>query len=105
MKAKPKLEQSTQKERIRAALNAHWHASAVGDANAEQDIYDEDAIVTIPSWASESLGKAICKPCGVIILASRPGSRSSAFSETGSLSGGIYTHLPLPRLLPKLRRP
>jgi hypothetical protein len=26
-------------EQIREALNAHWHASAAGDVNAEQDIY------------------------------------------------------------------
>jgi hypothetical protein len=44
MKAKPKLEQSMQEEQIRTALNTHWHASAVGDANAEHDIYDDDAI-------------------------------------------------------------
>jgi hypothetical protein len=41
---KAKLEQSMQEEQIRAVLNAHWHASAVGDANAEHDIYDDDAI-------------------------------------------------------------
>ena len=29
--------QSMQDEQIRAALNAHWRASAVGDANAEHD--------------------------------------------------------------------
>ena len=39
MKAKPKLEGSVQEEQIRAALNAHWHASAVGDANAKHNIY------------------------------------------------------------------
>jgi hypothetical protein len=44
MKAKPQLEQSMQEEQIRKALNAHWHASAVDDANAEHDIYDDDAI-------------------------------------------------------------
>jgi hypothetical protein len=38
MKAKTQLEQSMQEEQIRAALNAHWHASAAGDANAEHDI-------------------------------------------------------------------
>jgi hypothetical protein len=48
MKAKPKLEQSIQEERIRAALNAHWHAPAVGDANAEHDIYDDMPFATIP---------------------------------------------------------
>ncbi len=35
-------------EQIREALNAHWHASAVGDANAEHDIYDDDAICDYP---------------------------------------------------------
>ena len=35
MEAKPQLEQSMQEEQIRTALNAHWHASAVGDANVE----------------------------------------------------------------------
>jgi hypothetical protein len=44
MKAKPQPEQSMQEEQICAALNAPWDASAVGDANADHDIYDEDAI-------------------------------------------------------------
>ena len=44
MKAKSRLEQSTQEEQIRTALNAHGHSSAIGDANAEHDIYDDDAI-------------------------------------------------------------
>jgi len=26
------------------ALKTHWHAWAVGDANAEHDVYDDDAI-------------------------------------------------------------
>jgi hypothetical protein len=38
MKAKSQLEQSTQEEQIRTALNAHGHSSAIGDANAEHDI-------------------------------------------------------------------
>ena len=33
-----------QEEQIREALNTHWQASAAGDANAEHDIYDDDAI-------------------------------------------------------------
>jgi hypothetical protein len=38
MGAKQQLEQSmpVEDEQIREALNAHWHASAVGDANAER---------------------------------------------------------------------
>ena len=82
MKAKPQLKQSTQEEQIRTALNTHWHASTVGDASAEHDIYDDDAICDYLSRASESSGEAICRPCGVIILASRPASRSSGCSET-----------------------
>ena len=39
MNEKPQLNQSVQVEQIRTALNAHWHALAVGDANAEHDIY------------------------------------------------------------------
>jgi hypothetical protein len=46
--------------------------------------------VIIPSRASESSGEAICRPCGIIILASRPASRSSGFSETG-ISGSRNT--------------
>jgi hypothetical protein len=37
-----------QEEQIREALNAHWQASAAGDANAEHDIYDDDAICDYP---------------------------------------------------------
>ena len=48
MKAKPKLEQSSKEDQIRTALNAHWEASAAGDANAEHDIYDADVICDYP---------------------------------------------------------
>src|SRR5882762_5830651 len=44
MIAKPQPGQSVQEEQIRVALNRHWHAPAAGDANAEHDIYDDDAI-------------------------------------------------------------
>ncbi|SRR6266852_4902137 len=57
MEAKPQLEQSMQEEQIRAALNKHWHASAVGDANAEHDIYDEDAICDYPQSGERILGR------------------------------------------------
>ena len=58
MEAKLKLEQSKQEEQIRAALGAHWHASAVGDANAEHDIYDDDAICDYPQSGERILGRA-----------------------------------------------
>jgi hypothetical protein len=43
---------------IREALNAHWHASAVGDANAEHDIYDDDAICDYPQSGERILGRS-----------------------------------------------
>jgi len=48
MKAKSQLEQSMREEQIRTALKAHGHSSAIGDANAEHDIYDDDAISHYP---------------------------------------------------------
>ena len=57
MEAKPQLEQPTQEEQIRAALNAHWHASAVGDADAEHDIYADDAICDYPQSGERILGR------------------------------------------------
>src|ERR1700675_4631343 len=58
MEAKPPLEQSIQEEQIRAALNKHWQASAVGDANAEHDIYDDDAICDYPQSGERILGRS-----------------------------------------------
>src|SRR5258707_11485223 len=58
MKAKPELEQSMQEEQIRTALNTHWEASAAGDANAEHDIYDDDAICDYPQSGERILGRS-----------------------------------------------
>jgi hypothetical protein len=60
MGAKQQLEQSMpmEEEQIRKALNAHWHASAVGDANAEHDIYDDDAICDYPQSGERILGRS-----------------------------------------------
>jgi ketosteroid isomerase-like protein len=44
VEAKRQPVESLQEEQIGAALNARWHASAAGDANAEHDIYADDAI-------------------------------------------------------------
>jgi formylmethanofuran dehydrogenase subunit E len=76
-----------QDEQIREALNRHWQASAAGDANAEHDMYDDDAICDYPSQASESSGETICRPCGVIIQASRQASTSGEFSEKAPRRG------------------
>jgi hypothetical protein len=58
MKPKPHLEQSMQEEQIREALNTHWRASAAGDANAEHDIYDDDAICDYPQSGERILGRS-----------------------------------------------
>jgi hypothetical protein len=49
---------ATQEEQIRTALNAHWSASAAGDANAEHAIYDDDAICDCPQSGERILGRA-----------------------------------------------
>ena len=52
-----RLEQSTNEKQIRAALDAHWRASAAGDAAAEHDIYDGDAICDYPQSGERILGR------------------------------------------------
>lgn len=46
-----------QSEEIREALNAHWHASAAGDLDAEHDIYDDNAICDYPQSGERILGR------------------------------------------------
>ena len=80
-------------EQIRQALNAHWQASAAGDANAEHDIYDDDAICDYPQSGERASDAGICRPCGVIILASLRVSTSGECSET-EISGSRNTPSP-----------
>jgi hypothetical protein len=42
---------------IRELLDAHWRASAAGDANAEHDIYADDAICDYPQSGERILGR------------------------------------------------
>ncbi len=58
MTDQPQIAQSTEEEQIQEALNAHWHASAVGDLNAEHDIYADDAICDYPQSGERILGRA-----------------------------------------------
>jgi hypothetical protein len=44
-------------ETILEALNAHWHASATGDVNAEHDIYDDNVICEYPQSGEQILGR------------------------------------------------
>ena len=46
-----------QDEKVREALNAHWHASAAGDLDAEHDIYADDAICDYPQSGERILGR------------------------------------------------
>jgi hypothetical protein len=50
--------QTYDEEKIRTALDAHWMASAAGDANAEHDIYADDAICDYPQSGERILGRA-----------------------------------------------
>jgi hypothetical protein len=45
-------------QQIRATLNAHWKAAAAGNANAEHDIYDDDAICDYPQSGERILGRS-----------------------------------------------
>ena len=47
-----------QEDQIRNALNAHWHASAIGDADAEHDIYADDAVCEYPQSGERIIGRA-----------------------------------------------
>jgi SnoaL-like domain len=40
------------------ALEAHWHASAIGDANAEHDIYADDAVCEYPQSGERIIGRS-----------------------------------------------
>ena len=44
-------------EQIREVLNAHWHASAIGDVDAEHDIYDDDVICDYPQSGERIIGR------------------------------------------------
>ena len=52
------LEEPMQEDRTREALNAHWQASAAGDANAEHDIYDDDVICEYPQSGERIVGRS-----------------------------------------------
>jgi hypothetical protein len=49
--------QASPDEQIRAALDQHWLASAAGDADAEHDIYADDAICEYPQSGERILGR------------------------------------------------
>src|SRR5580704_5683191 len=52
-----KYMQSTPDGRIRTDLEQHWRASAAGDADAEHEIYADDAICDYPQSGERILGR------------------------------------------------
>ena len=82
-----------QEEQIREALNTHWQASAAGDANAEHDIYDDDAICDYPQSGERILGRANLQALRSHHPASHQVSPSSEFSEK-VISGSRNTQSP-----------
>jgi ketosteroid isomerase-like protein len=44
-------------EEIRSAWTAHWEASAAGDAEAEHDIYADDAVCEYPQSGERIVGR------------------------------------------------
>jgi ketosteroid isomerase-like protein len=56
--AQSQREHSMHEDEIRAALNAHWSASAAGDADAEHDIYADDAVCEYPQSGERILGRS-----------------------------------------------
>ena len=46
-----------QEDQIRDVLNAHWHASAIGDEVAEHDIYADDAVCEYPQSGERIVGR------------------------------------------------
>ncbi|WP_446742707.1 nuclear transport factor 2 family protein [Silvibacterium acidisoli] len=58
MKNEQQTETSTQDEEIRRALDRHWRASADGDADAEHDIYEDDAVCDYPQSGERIVGRS-----------------------------------------------
>jgi hypothetical protein len=57
MTAKPQLEQSTQEQQIRAALDQHWAASDANDFETEHRIYLDDAVLEYPQSGERTRGR------------------------------------------------
>ena len=93
MTPKPHLEQSMQEEQIREALNSTGTRRQPAMPTRNTIFTMTMPSVIILSQVNESSGEAICRPCGVIIQASRRVSTSSEFSEK-AISGSRNTPSP-----------
>jgi ketosteroid isomerase-like protein len=83
MEAKPQLKQNPEEDQIRAALNKHWQASAAGDADAEHEIYADDAICDYPQSGERILGRK-----NLQALRSHHPGKPSGFEVKRILGGG-----------------
>ncbi|HEY2156878.1 MAG TPA: nuclear transport factor 2 family protein, partial [Isosphaeraceae bacterium] len=70
-------------DRIREALNAHWNASATGDADAEHEIYEDDAVCEYPQSGERIIGRA-----NLQALRSHHPGKPSGFNVRRILGGG-----------------
>lgn len=83
MNAKTQLDRSLEEEQIRTALNAHWRASAAGDANLEHDIYADDSICDYPQSGERIVGRS-----NLQALRSHHPGKPSGFEVTRVLGNG-----------------
>jgi hypothetical protein len=87
-------------EQVREALNAHWHALAVSDTNAEHDICADDAICDYPQSGERILGRGNLQALGSHHPDEPSASTSGEFSvKRLSLDHGIHNHIPGARLV------
>jgi hypothetical protein len=70
-------------EQIREVLDVHWRASAVGDADAEHEIYDDDAVCDYPQSGERIVGRK-----NLQALRSHHPGKPSGFDVKRILGGG-----------------
>ena len=80
--------QSMEEEQVRAVLNLHWRASAAGDADAEHDIYDDDAICEYPQSGERIVGRNNLQA----LWRHHPGFRSAGLAETMGSADRLTPH-------------
>ncbi|WP_260706197.1 nuclear transport factor 2 family protein [Edaphobacter flagellatus] len=76
-------EYSPDQEQIQKALDQHWRASAAGDAEAEHDIYADDAICDYPQSGERIVGRR-----NLQALRSHHPGKPSGFEVRRILGGG-----------------
>jgi hypothetical protein len=75
--------QTSQDEQRRDALQAHWRASSLGDADAEHDIYDDAVLCEYPQSGERIHGRA-----NLQMLRSRHPGKPSGFEVKRMLGQG-----------------